>query len=274
MIVSCFADHLIAAARYDKIPLPEVCRQLRELGLEAVDLGIPRKSPADAVAAFTPFADGGLKCASCYCFADCGLPDDEYDKYILECIKAAKEVGSPYLMIVPGSCPDTRDRAKEVPLIAEHLERAAALAAPYGITITFENFSQPIYAFSTPDEISAILKAAPSVYYTYDSGNFMLMNFDSKAGLPFAARTRHCHFKDYHLTSEELPDIPPQADGKRLQGATIGGGDARNDEITEALHAAGYDGALTVELHRIRVDFAAVAESVKWVKALCDRLNG
>jgi len=165
-------------------------------------------------------------------------------------VEMCAELDCPVLLI-PGSRPAPGMSNEEGrKMYSEMLAKAAQRTTDAGVTLTIEDFGvYPEFACHSSHVLEVVTGAGPEIKVTWDNGNFLLADeLPADAYQPLRSRTVHVHIKDW------LPP-PPDSDqgivtpsGKRWVGAHIGHGEAQVRESLELLHAAGYDGWISLEV--------------------------
>lgn len=195
--------------------------------------------------------------------------DKEYNEStarMKEAIDKAIFVKSPFFMSVP-------QRPKEFDDADDGIFRDASRAQitelceyvkDKPITVTVEDYSTTTQPYTTFEDIDRILNANPTLGFTYDSGNFPLAGFDEVEGARrYANRTVYVHLKDIKVVNEPTNILRR---GKYYDSLELGGGYLNNREALRILKAAGYTGAITLEVNSPFDRFDRTVKSAEWIK--------
>lgn len=138
-----------------------------------------------------------------------------------------------------------------------------------GLTPTIENYSLPIYPYSTIEDIKWLMDNNPSLMFNYDSGNFTCSEIDEVEGAAaFAGRTVHAHIKDWLG--------PPLINGiwAPQNSLAIGKGTTPNKEALKVLKDNGYNGAVIIEICPPKDDmFAELLDSAKELRKIFNEIG-
>ena len=247
--LAIFSDHVEDIARQKGIPFSEAAAKVKALGIDGIALseGFPAARIAEAEKA-------GLV-VSCVI----GWPKFDGDRYdeahCAELIAKARAHGCRQVMLVPGFWPNGARRDEVRRAIVERTNRFAAEAAKAGLETMVEDFDNdnaPTFGRARTEEF---FKAAPTVGFVYDTGNFIGSGERAENGLAFLGRLRHFHLKDR-----------PSPNGGR--SVAIGSGVMPIEKIIAAARDAGYEGWFTIEHFGVPNMLESVEASVKFLRGI------
>lgn len=180
------------------------------------------------------------------------LPDGTFVAGILPRLK---EIGVPALMLVcAADYPTGADKAHAEKHIVEAVNKVCLHAAPFGITVLFEDFDSRRIPCGSGADLCRFGQKIPALRYTFDTGNFSFFGEDPLVCYEqLRGRIGHVHVKDRISATD-------------LQVAVTGEGGLPIKEILQKLKADGYQGRLSVEIFGVTPDPANLKKAINYVK--------
>ncbi|MBQ7865699.1 MAG: sugar phosphate isomerase/epimerase, partial [Clostridia bacterium] len=212
---SVFYHHIREAARERGVSMDDMLREVRSWGIQYVELD--RDDFADE-AQLRELADQLARCDV--------QPSSIYGHYHWDhdatmptendlLIRQAKVLGCQRIMVIPGFHADMDNQAQcaqEQAQMIAGVKRLSEVAAAQGLTTTIECFDHARSPIATIAGMAAFLEAAPELFVTLETGNFLFSGDDIlEAHQRFADRVRHVHLKDRFLPSQ-APEATPAGD--------------------------------------------------------------
>ncbi len=238
----------------------------REHGIEELDINFKYITEETPVI----LARTGMKASSVHALLPCAFETLAAYRSSLDDMKKAihkaVSVDSPYFLPVPqipeGTPVEKLGDADAA--IRELFSDLCEYAKQLPITITVENFSVKKTPYASIEDIKYLLDNNPSLMFTYDSGNFPLVDIDEIEGLKaFLDRTVYVHLKDF-IKTERGQII---RDGIKYDCLELGGGYLRNLEALQILKASGFkNGTIIAEVNSPFDTFKKTIASVEWLK--------
>lgn len=272
---STFYHHIREAARERGVSMDDMLQEVRSWGIQYVELD--RDDFADE-AQLRELADQLARCdmqpSSIYGHYhwdhDPTLPTE--DELL---IRQAKVLGCERIMVIPGFYSDLNDAdkcAREQDQMIAGTKRLAEVAAAQGLTATIECFDDGRSPIATIEGMAAFLEAAPELFVTLETGNFLFSGDDIlEAQLRFRDRVRHVHLKDRFLPSQ-APEATPTGDvttattGLVMYPCAVGHGHIPMTTVLDRLNKDGYDGVMTIEHFGVASYYDAIHASITWLK--------
>ncbi len=255
----------------------EAAKAANEAGITAVDLPLwmLEKHGFNPEELAAKLLDLGIEITSVHYNVNCDYTDRKsVDAGVAELKsameKAAKTTAQNFMIIL---CPqDFFDFSKQEAFkkeVRRVMPELVSYCCSLGLTPTIENYSLPIFPYSTIEDIKWLMNNNPRLMFNYDSGNFTCSEIDEVEGAgAFADRTVHAHIKDWLG--------PPLIDGfwAPQNSLAIGRGTTPNEQALKVLKDAGYDGAVIIEICPPKDDmFGDLIESAKELKKIFDRIG-
>lgn len=272
---STFYHHIREAARERGVSMDDMLREVRSWGIQYVELGRD------------DFADEDQLHALAEQLARCDLqPSSIYGHYHWDhdaamptaddlLIHQAKVLGCERIMVIPGFHADMDDQeqcAREQAQMIAGTKRLSEVAASQGLTTTIECFNHAKSPIATIAGMAAFLEAAPELYVTLETGNFLFSGDDIlEAHQRFADRVRHVHLKDRFLPSQ-APEATPAGDattattGLVMYPCAVGHGHIPMTTVLDRLDRDGYEGIMTIEHFGVASYYDAIRASITWLK--------
>lgn len=145
----------------------------------------------------------------------------------------------------------TRTYGAALPVIARNAREITEYAAAQGIRTMSENHG---FIFQDAERVAQLVTAVDSPNYgvLVDIGNFLCADQEPTQAVGILKNLAfHCHVKDFHVKSGNLP-APGEGwfnsrSGNWLRGAIIGHGEVPVVQCLRTLYKAGYDGNVSIE---------------------------
>lgn len=278
MKISIFYCHIRDIAEKEGISVPEALRDMKALGIDAVDFDAEelRPHPEWAEEVFA----AGMKIANIHEFFD--IPNHpEQDPCCT--VDLALRYGVPSVMIIPGFLTeeempvyknDEQVRAAmaaspKIGRIVDSLRRGVEYAKGKGVSITMEPYGDPLHApFGRISHLLYYTEQVEGLCITLDTGNFIYADEDSlEAEARLGHLVEHVHLKDYAPD----PSFRPCRFLRGTEPSAIGSGYIPVWHILDRLAARGYDGYVTIEEFLVPDHRKAAEESVSFVKSFLGR---
>ncbi len=275
---STFYHHIREAARERGVSMDDMLREVHSWGIQYVELDRD------------DFADEDQLRALAEQLARCNMtPSSIYGDYHWDhaaamptlddlLIHQAKGRGWERIMVIPGFHADMDDQeqcAREQAQMIAGTKRLSEVAASQGLTTTIECFDHAKSPIATIAGMAAFLEAAPELYVTLETGNFLFSGDDIlEAHQRFADRVRHAHLKDRFLPSQ-APEATPAGDATTATTATtglvmypcaVGHGHIPMTTVLDRLDRDGYEGIMTIEHFGVASYYDAIRASITWLK--------
>ena len=165
-------------------------------------------------------------------------------------IELCKQLDCP-VALLPGTRPaEGMSNEEGRRIYARMLARAAQETADLGVTLSIEDFGvTPHFTCHSSHVLEVVQMAGPELKVTWDSGNFMLADeMPVDAWEPLRARTVHVHIKDWQPAPADSDAGIRTPSARRWVGTQIGQGHGQVRECLELIHAADYDGWISLEV--------------------------
>lgn len=230
--------------------LAEIARFAREVEFAALELSARDLNDHTPEQARAICAEEGLAISCINGPADLATADEAgFEAGIgaaMELAEAAVTMACPVLMLIPGRATSPEDKPRAAARIAEGLGEVVSRTADLPLTVTIEDFPNPLAPYASIAEVRYLFEAVPGLGLTFDNGNWVVGGDDPvQAVQELAGRIANCHLKDWEPDPDrrhiQLPD------GSWIRGGLHGQGLLDQRAILGALITAGYDGALAFE---------------------------
>jgi L-ribulose-5-phosphate 3-epimerase len=264
--LSVFHHHLAEAATQTGLPVVEIAKTVRALGVTAVDCSLEQTTESDFE---TVLMEADLVVASIYTFFDFGAaPEPDQSERLIE---RASSLGASLVLAIPGFV--SRD--------ASHVERQAARSnmatglralcdrgEQNNIRVCLEDFDDERAPFSTVEGLLWFLDQVPSLRCTFDTGNFAYSEEDELLAFhELSSRIVHVHCKDRTLLASANGTPKYSLNGRPLYSSPVGSGFIKMAEIVDALQAANYNGYYAIEHFGAPDQLSYIRSSVEWLRS-------
>ncbi len=185
---------------------------------------------------------------------------------------AAAAMDCPVIMLIPGRAESEEDLPRAADRIAEGLKEAVAYASGQGVTVTIEDFPNPLAPYASIDQVRYLLEAAPGLKLTYDCGNWVVGGDDPVEALhAFADDIVNAHIKEWEPDPNESRIHTP--DGRWLRGGLHGQGVLDHEAILAGLAEIGYDGYLAFEYEGVEDHTEATRRGMEYLRGLLSKIS-
>lgn len=264
MKLSVFHHHLTEAAAQTGLPVVEVAKTVRALGVTAVDCSLEQTTESGFD---STLLEADLGVASIYSFFDFGTaPEPDQSERLIE---RATSLGSKLVLAIPGFIPpDAAQVERQVARsnMAAGLRALCDRAEQNNIRVCLEDFDDERAPFSTVEGLLWFLDQVPSLRCTFDTGNFAYSEEDELLAFhELSSKIVHVHCKDRTLraTANETPKC--SLSGRPLYSSPVGSGFIKMAEIVDALQAASYNGYYAIEHFGAPDQLSYIRSSVEWL---------
>lgn len=210
-----------------------------------------------------------ISCVDCFFdFATCD--EDVFQKQIeiaYSAVDKVKQLGSKYMMVVPAYEESITTKEEATQNIIKGLKLLVEYAGKKDIGITIEDYPNLKVPLCSIDEIQRILTEVPGLYLTFDTGNFLLAEDDSKEALQKLYKyVRNVHAKDWKLVEDGQYQ---ETKLKRKVTSTIhGDGIIKFKELFQILQENAYDGYISVEFEGDMEDLEPIKKCTKNLRSI------
>ena len=183
-----------------------------------------------------------------------------------ELTNAAADMGCPIIMLIPGRAASEEDLPRAAQRIAQGLAEAVTYAAGENITVTIEDFPNPLAPYASIEQVRYLLNWAPGLKLTYDCGNWVVGGDDPVAALnEFPEDIVNAHIKEWEPDPNESRIQTP--DGW-LRGGLHGEGVLDQRAILTGLVEMGYEGYLAFEYEGVEDHLDATRRGMDYLRGL------
>ena len=271
MRLAVFFSHVKAAAKERGMSMDDAFAWVASLGIEAMDFDAGSLTGGEEE--LVPLLrKHSLSVSSIYGF--CSFAEAQPSDADFRLYRLAERCGCGCVMPLPGKYTEGGDRAAQWDSITRAMETMALFGKEVGIVTVMENFDAALSPFSHTDALLGLHKAAPDVWITFDTGNFLPAREDPLASYAVLAPfIRHVHLKDHHLTAHDgAKPSQPLPDGPVVYPAAIGDGIVPIRGLITRLAKDGYTGAVTMEHFGCPDQGKAVEASAAFMRGVLDAL--
>ncbi len=159
---------------------------------------------------------------------------------------AAAGMDCPVIMLIPGRAESEADLPRAADRIAEGLREIIPYAQQQGVTVTIEDFPNPLAPYASIEQVQYLMDEAPGLKLTYDCGNWVVGGDDPVDAIAaFGDDIVNAHIKEWEPDPSESRIRTPE--GIWLRGGLHGEGVLDHEAILSGLVETGYDGYLAFE---------------------------
>ena len=244
MKISVFAEHLFEAAEQEKLPLSEILKKARNMGITAAELDYARLAQDDSLPDF--FREHGIDISCVYAFLD--LAHSEDMSYPQAVVNTLKKHNIKLFMGIPGFINDNDGKEKAAENMYRGMNRLSEMCSKAGILLCLEDFDDKTALFSTADGLREFMDNVPSLGCTFDTGNFIYSGESALEAFEILRdRIVHVHCKDrsFKKKAGETPKI--SLSGQALYSSPVGYGEIPIEQIVKTLLQSGYNGYFAIE---------------------------
>ncbi|MDE5679890.1 MAG: sugar phosphate isomerase/epimerase [Lachnospiraceae bacterium] len=258
MKISVFYDHILQAAEQTGKPLPALLFEVREAGIEAVEMRLSCLLENETVLGLLKEAGLSISCLYEFYEMEKGIASPVEEQHVL----AACAAGAERIIVVPGflkgreieerkacagSAEETAaymEKSVSIRHMAEGLARMTALGRKYGITVTVEDFDDAASPLNGKYGILWFLKEVLYLKFTLDMGNFAHADEDMLAAAallePYIV---HVHCKDRGVAASKKQG----GVNRGLLPVAVGDGYIPIGMMVKELIRKGYNGYFAIE---------------------------
>ncbi|MFP4248735.1 MAG: sugar phosphate isomerase/epimerase family protein [Armatimonadota bacterium] len=185
---------------------------------------------------------------------------------------AAAAMDCPVIMLIPGRAESEEDLPRAADRIAEGLKEAVSYAREQSVTVTIEDFPNPLAPYASIDQVRYLLESAPGLKLTYDCGNWVVGGDDPVEALhEFADDIVNAHIKEWEPDPGESRIHTP--DGRWLRGGLHGEGVLDHEAILGGLVETGYDGYLAFEYEGVEDHTEATRRGMHYLREVLSGIS-
>lgn len=185
---------------------------------------------------------------------------------------AAAAMDCPVIMLIPGRAESEEDLPRAAERIAQGLQDAVTYGGERGVTVTIEDFPNPLAPYASIEQVRYLLNHAPGLKITYDCGNWVVGGDDPVDALnTFAADIVNAHIKEWEPDPMESRIRTPE--GVWLRGGLHGEGVLDHRAILSGLADIGYDGYLAFEYEGVEDHQEATRLGMEYLRGLLDEIQ-
>ena len=256
--------------------LEEMADFARQLDFEALELSARDLAGREPEEIAEICGDRSLAISCINGPADLAAADDHaFEAGLVEAralVDAAAEMGCPAIMLIPGRAESEEDMPRAAGRIAEGLDHAVGYGEERGVTVTIEDFPNPLAPYASIEQVRYLMEQAPGLRLTYDCGNWVVGGDDPvQAVYAFADEIANAHIKEWEPDPTESRIRTPE--GAWLRGGLHGEGVLDHEAILQGLVEIGYDGYLAFEYEGVEDHQEATRRGVKYLRGLLDRIQ-
>lgn len=190
-----------------------------------------------------------------------------------EMVDAAAAMGCPVVMLIPGMAESEADLPRAAERIVEGLREVIPYAERAGVTVTIEDFPNPLAPYASIAQVRYLLDNAPGLRLTFDNGNWLIGGDDPVAAIDeFADEIVNVHIKDWEPDPNEGSKTTP--DGTAIRGGLHGEGILDQPAILRRLVEVGYDGILAYEYEGVEDHQEATRRGMAYLRGLLGEIAG
>ncbi len=208
--------------------------------------------------------------------ADLAARDDaEFEEGLTDgraIIEAAFGMDCPVIMLIPGRAESEEDLPRAADRIAEGLRELIPYAEERGVTVTIEDFPNPLAPYASIEQVRYLMDEAPGLKLTYDCGNWLMGGDDPLEAIdPFAGEIANAHLKDWEPDPDQSRHHLPS--GNWVRGGLHGEGILDHRAILSGLVESGYDGFLAFEYEGIEDHTEATRRGMRYLREVMAELQ-
>lgn len=255
MRLSLLSFSLMMEALTKKMKPETLCQICNENGIKSLDLMTYELKLYGVEKLKKAMAKSGIVCGSLIASIDFLCQPDKAEKELHQALNQCQEIGTNYLMIVPGqSVGKGRKRLKSLSLgdmqeeAVQFFQKAVKEAGKRGIVVGLEDTPQADKPFSTIAEMKVLMERVPGLKLILDTGNIYV-------GDPHADLLDYYEQLKQYITRVHLKDVVRGSfpgkerciDGLNIAAVVTGSGILPMTEFLQKLRVDGYDGDLCIE---------------------------
>lgn len=261
MHLSIFYHHSMEAARQKKMDMDQIFQQVKEAGIEALELDRDELTPCQELETYLDKYH--LKVSCIYGFYD--FQESEDQDRMEKHLEMVQKYRAERIMIIPGFFRGYNTSNQEQNWMLERTRNLVSRGTALGIQCVIEDFDHiqsPIHDYSG---MKVFLEEIPDLKVAYDTGNFIFGEEDALEVFDqLRDRIVHVHCKDRYLAADArspkcLESYAPAPAGKGVM---------RIEPVCRALLDTGYQGYFVIE-HFDTTDYLGdLLESARWLLSI------
>lgn len=238
-----------------KITMNEFIKYCSDLKVDGVELSDHHMEESDFVNLQSKLKDFNLELASYTIVTDFVQPDDkardEAVQDVIRKIDRASLFNAKRIMMSPGGPKEGLSNTQVRSLITDGLIKVSEHASRKNMILSMENHGGHANLRGKPEHMLEFVSNVPSMYITYDDGNYVLAGADTLTALDeLYGKTVHVHLKDYMLIDDKDLNTN-EVNGKerisRYSGVPIGEGIVPTFDVLRKLKKNSYTGYISIE---------------------------
>jgi sugar phosphate isomerase/epimerase len=242
-----------------------------EVGFEALELsaGHLGDRPASDLAAICRDRGLAVSCINGGCPMT-SIQDAEFAEGVAQAkayVDMAVTLSCPVVMLLPGPALDESDKPRVRERVAEGLREVMPYAGQAGITVTLEDFPNPLTPYCSIADLQWMFEHVPGLKLTFDNGNWMLGGDDPLEALQtLGDYVANVHIKDWEPDPDQKRLRLP--DGRYIRGGLHGRGLIHHRPVLAELARQGYDGYLAFEYEGPMDHCEATRQGMSYLRSL------
>ena len=284
MKISVFFDHVLQAVCQTGKLLPEILQNVREAGIEAVEINLQYLLEHEEV--LSQLEQAGLRISCIYDFYDMDRHDES--EHATRHIETAVRVGAPCILVVPGFVSEAEaidmqmvseeydtlaafmDNNKAIQHMVRQMQYVCKLGIENNINVTIEDFDDIKSPVSCVFGIQYFLEHVPNLKYTLDMGNFAYSDEDVLYAYEVLKhKIVHVHCKDRGAVIEDDSISINKRFNKGLLTVAVGDGYIPVRELIEKIICTGYDGYFAIEHFDAPDQEGYIKRSAMFLQRMC-----
>lgn len=267
--IATFYDHIRDIADEEHISRVDAMLQAKDLGISALEIsqnnifGRERELLHELQTA----GMGITTIPSYFHFNE----DDDVTAQAQPTLEAAQFLGAKNLLVIPGFVSDDADaltREHAAARMIDNINRLAALADRYGVSLLMESYDNPGAVFTRIAEVKRFVTECEGLSACFDTGNFRLHCEDELVALhELRPHIKHVHLKDRLFTPTYGSHGPATDDGKQLFPCPTGSGELKIAEIIDELERTDYTGTYVIEHYGAQPMLQTLRQSAAFVQS-------
>lgn len=262
MKISVFYHHVRMAAEQQGVPLEEMMRRVKALGVDYLEMDLEVRDRIEETAELLELV--GLRASNiCVFYPWAKEPDNMLDDVA---IRMAKAFGSDKIMPIPGLYSSPAKDPRELENMLRGMQTLAKRAAEEGLSICIEDYDNALSPIADSKGMQYFLDRIPNLCVAFDTGNFhfvcenVLHAYDQLFN-----HIIHVHLKD--RAESKRPGQPTvRTNGVPMYPCAVGDGDLPLSIIIDDLKSRKYREIYTVEFYNVEDYWQAIRDSVNYVK--------
>ncbi|MNO28431.1 Inosose dehydratase [compost metagenome] len=272
MKISVFYNHILTASEQTGESVEQVLNQVREFGIDAVELDLEEVKPGKEELK-KQLQQAGISVASMYAFFDFGNAPDAEPGFRF--IDTAEYLGASRVLVIPGFIEESEgpeERENALNHMAGVLREMCDYAEQKSIIVTMEDFDDSRAPFSSSEELLWFMQQIPKLRCTFDTGNFIYRGENElEAFEKLKDKIVHVHCKDRSLDEHSGGTPKICTNGTKLFPSPVGYGCISIDEILHRLTADGYNDTVALEHFDATDELSYMQKSAQWLRSKLSR---